>query len=238
MKAIKAILFSLLAGLTIPVASGQVIGKVYQPGDSIIMDGMVCMVIKVDDSGLHGTAMGPYAKNVKDLEKEKKNIVKYYEKEVKKGKATPEDLQMWTTHAESQANIPELGYSSSGKQKSYKIEDWTNKVPDGWRLPTSEDAEAFSTLFYGGIGENYGAGFNYLKDLLKFTPFWFINMNNMKAISDGFIIKDEDSGYTKFLVQKKPKATSVFGAKFKIMFWLEISDSGSGKEKTVPFKDF
>lgn len=210
---------------------GQIPGKIYQLGDTIILDGITCLVYKVDETGMHGTAMSPNAKSTKELEKMKKKALKRFEKEIKKGNATPEDMNTWLSEFRYQELIPVIAFENGKRGRTYRVDEWSKQIPQGWRIPSTRDAEDFATFYCGGIGKSNAIAFKFLGRALKLTTDPSIQSNLFQLVENGMIVSDTNEPKDiKFLQRWFQKLTG--------KEWFELRDSYIGKEKTVAVKDF
>lgn len=158
----------LFVALMPQVANAKVDGKSYEPGDTIILDGLECLVFKTDESGLSGKAMTPFAMpDEKEYQKWVKTWTKRLEKSVKKGELTQEQMDLELSYLQNQhEKIPYLLREDAGRKGgnqyyTYLTQDWKEKVPEGWRLPTVEDTQDFVSFYYDG--NCTGAKINYKK---------------------------------------------------------------------------
>lgn len=227
----RVILALLSIAFSANVSFSQIPGKIYQPGDTIILDGMSCLVYKVDDTGMHGTAMSPYARSVKKLEKLKKQTIKRFEREIKNGKATKEDMEIWLTHFNSSAQIPFLWVEKAKKGIIFRVDDWSTLIPNGWRIPSTKDAEEFATFYCGGIGKDNGIKFTFLSKTYKLTIDPLARENLLEVANNGMIISDSN-------MPKDVKFLQRWYQKLSGKHWFEIKEKFIGKEKTVAVKDF
>lgn len=113
----------------------EIPGKIYVVGDSIHMDGMVCLVFKVSEDGTHGTAVSPKGK----LSGIEKMAIKMNLKN-KKG------LHMSSAAADSLIKeceyscIPNMPIEKDSKSKTehFDYAKWREMVPKGWDLMSLE----------------------------------------------------------------------------------------------------
>ncbi len=226
---IKLIMAMLIVAFTVDNCFAQIPGKTYQPGDTIIMDGMPCLVYKVDETGMHGTAMSPCARSTKELDKIKKRSIKYFEKEIKKGKATQDDMSLFITGVDRSKQIPFIAEEKGKGGKIYRVDDWSSKIPQGWRIPSTKDAEDFATFYCGGLGKDNGMGLKFLNKAFELTTDIFVRNNLLLVASNGMIVSDSNNPSDVKFLQKWNKS-------FK--YWFELKDEFLGTEKTVAVKDF
>ncbi len=211
--------------------AGQILGKIYQIGDTIILDGIPCLVYKVDETGLHGTAMSPYARSSKEIEKMKKKTLKHYEKEIKKGNATPEDMNDWLTNFSSQWQIPVITVEKVNGGRVYRVENWSKQIPHGWRIPSTKDAEEFATFYCGGVGRSYGIKYTFVNKANSLTTDPLLRSSLTQIAFYGMIVSDSyNPADVKFLQRLHSKGTG--------KSWFELEASFVGSEKTVAVKDF
>lgn len=215
--------FCMLFGSTAAIA--KIPGKSYAPGDTMHVDGIIATVVSVDNTGLRGKVISPYARTPKKMEKEKKKIIKFIEKEIKKGKATQEDLDNAISYYQGAEQIPVLYTTKKG---IFCIEDWYKEVPDGWRLPNEDDASDFAKLFCNGIGKEYNIGFNILKKIQDLVIDSFARQNFANLVLFGFYVEKPSFGYLKRWERAFPT----------IRTWFQIDKKGNGVQLTVAFKDF
>ncbi len=209
----------------------QIPGKIYQLGDTIILDGMSCLVYKVDYTGMHGTAMSPYARSNKELEKLKKQSIKHFEKEIKNGKATKEDMEIYLSNLSSLAQIPVMVVEKGKKGKIYRVDDWSTQIPYGWRIPSTKDAEEFATFYCGGLGKDNGIKYKFTMKAKELTIDPFARANLIQVAFNGMIISDSNMpADVKFLQRWMQQISG--------KMWFEIKETYIGKEKTVAVKDF
>lgn len=232
MKGICKLLLAILSVVLYTTDSmGQIPGKIYQPGDSIIIDGMSCLVYKVDDTGMHGTVMSPYMVTPKVLEKDKKKTIKDIEKEIKKGKATQEDLDVALAHYNTLKKFPVITREREGKGTIYKVDEWSKQIPEGWRIPSTKDAEEFATFYCGGIGKEHGIKFKFLAKAYELTTAKLTKSNLLQVANYGIIVSDSNQPKdVKFLPRYWNKRTG--------NMWFELKDKFVGTELTVAVKDF
>ncbi len=210
----------------------QIPGKIYQPGDTIIMDGMSCLVYKVDETGMHGTAMSPYARTTKQLDKLKKQTIKYYEKEIKKGRATQDDMNVYIASVDSLKQIPVVAVEKGKKGKIYRVDDWSSKIPQGWRIPSTKDAEDFAIFYCGGLGKDNGIkSIKFLKKPNELTTDRSARDILLNVVFYGMIVSDSNNPSDVKFLQR-------WTQKFSFKEWFELKDKFIGKEKTVAVKDF
>ena len=174
------------------------------------MDGMIAMVYKTSDSGLHGTAISPYAKTPKDIEKLKKKATKQYSDGIKKGELTQEELDERIQQIECNSKIPFI----QRIKNVYHTGDCENLLPNGWRIPTTTDAEDFAIFYCGGLGKDYKFSTNRYKELSSDK---FIQQNLLWLSLYGFICKDPTTSSVRFLQNQfiKLKGKSYFAIKDK-----------------------
>lgn len=231
MKKILFVVFSILMLLP-QYAEAQVEGKVYALGDTINLDGMNCLVYKVDETGMHGTAImmvyTPYW-----LEGTIEMITDEGAKKIKKGKMTQEDLDAQIASLEARSKIPVITKTKTdSKNYRFHVDKWAQKLPVGWEFPTLADAEDFATFYCGGIGKKHSKGtFGMIKQAKKLTsdPVWQNDL--LMMTSNGFICGDKPEPPVTFLHTKKDKAMGVKA-------WLDFDKEMEGREETVIIRKF
>lgn len=227
MKKILFIVFGLLMLLP-QYAEAQVEGKVYALGDTINLDGMNCLVYKVDETGMHGTAImmvySPYW-----LEGTIEMITDEGAKKIKKGKMTQEDLDAQIASLEARSKIPVITKTKEGQTYTFHLDKWVKKLPKGWEFPTLADAEDFATFYCGGIGKKHSMGtLAMFKAAKKLTadPVW---QNDLPQMTYNGILCGDNA--VTFLHQKKDKALGVKA-------WLDFDSKTNGREETVIIRKF
>lgn len=209
----------------------QITGKIYQLGDTITIDGIKSIVFKVDDSGMHGTAMSPYAMTQKELDKLRKQFVKQLEKEVKKGNSTEAEMNKALSDFDNQTRLPVINTEKRKKGRVFKVDEWSKQIPEGWRIPSKQDASDFATFYCGGLGSDHGIKFKFLMRSKDLTSDLMSQANLMMIAFYGMIISDSyDPSDVKFLQRWSKKING--------KEWFEIRDKFVGSEKTVAVKDF
>lgn len=206
----------------------QIPGKTYQPGDSIILDGMICLVYKVDDSGMHGSAMSPRVADSKHFEKTKKNTIKYFEKEIKKGNAIQADLDVALMSIEKASKLPQMEVT---KKHVYKVDEWTKLLPNGWRIPSSDDANDFATFYCGGLGKDYAIKVKFLMKATELTKNPLLQDILLYISQRGMIISDSCKPEDVKFMQR-------YQQKMSMKDWFQIDDLPIGNEQLVAVKDF
>jgi len=229
---IKLIMAMLVFANVAGISFAQIPGKIYQPGDTIIMDGMSCVIYKVDETGMHGTAMSPFARTEKQLDKLKKQTIKHFKKEIKKGKATQEDMNVYLACVNNIKQIPIIVKEKAKKGGAiFRIDDWSSKIPQGWRIPSTKDAEDFATFYCGGLGKDYAIKVKFLLKYKDLTTDIFASHLISSVAFYGIIVSDSyNPSDVKFLQKWHQNAT------FKD--WFQLNDKFVGKELTVAVKDF
>lgn len=230
-KSFKLIMTILVITLLHDNCIAQIQGKIYSPGDSVVIDGIPSIVYKVDESGLHGTAMSPFARTSKEIDKLKKQFAKHYEKEIKKGNATQAELEFSLACIDSLSNIPIVPIEKAKQGKIYHVDDWSKSVPLGWRIPTIKDAEDFAVFFCGGLGKEYGKKYTFVSQASKFSSDPLIRSSLTMVVFYGIIVSDSDKPSDVRFLQRYTQRLSGKD-------WFEIKDTFIGKEKTVAVKDF
>lgn len=210
---------------------GQTPGKIYQLGDTVNIDGLSCLVYKLDETGMHGTALSPFAKTTEKLEKEKKKTIKSFEKAIKKGKATQEELDEWLANFDSQVKIPIITKRKGTKGLVYEVDAWSEKAPQGWRIPTSRDVEDLTTFICGGLGKNNGVTFSLIKKVNGLTADQFARSNLLSAVFYGMIVSDSNNPADVKFLQR-------FSQTLTMKEWFELKDTYTGNELTFAVKDF
>lgn len=232
----KQILRLILAVMIVIMAShnafSQIPGKIYQLGDTLVMDGMSCLVFHVDDSGMHGSVMAPYVRTEKELEKAKKEGSKHFEKEIKKERATDADLVLWQSTFEGLSRFSEIKKEKvKGGGFVFHVCEWLTQIPFGWRAPSKQDAEAFATFYCGGLGKENGIKSKFTSPVNELVPDEIWRKNLIYLIYKGMIVSDSGiSDDVQFLHQ-------IF-VPLKSISYLELRESFIGTEKTVAVRDF
>lgn len=232
MKSLIAFVAAIMAGcLAAPLtATAQVPGKPYAPCDTIVLDGISCLVISVDETGMHGKAMSPYLVKAKDADKMKKNAEKAYKKQVKKQEITEEDAAVGIAIVNSTYDkLPPL---PDKKGESTDFNGFKSKTSDAWRWPTKEDVNDVGVITYGGIGKDYKySGYkllsicdnvsdSYWRDILVYATFY------------GFVY--DENGKTHYIQRYMNN-----GGLKKPSQWLEdTGERGGGKEKVFFVRGF
>ncbi|MDE7462668.1 MAG: hypothetical protein K2M88_05855 [Muribaculaceae bacterium] len=205
--------------------NAQIPGKPYQIGDTIVMDNMLGMVYKIDETGLHGSAMSlPLQEDyyIKSCGSMLKIDLK---KRVKKGDITAE--QMETDLALHFKRVPPIPTQKAKDGLYYNYKAWSNQLPKGWRLPTSQDAEDICSPFTGGLGqENSIGGLSEDKLASKVTANFSFKWALKRLLPFGFIIEDGDGVAFIHNINKKGKQ------------WFIVSDKYKGREEVIAVKDF
>lgn len=215
MKKIITIALLLLA----MAAYAEIPGKIYVEGDSIHMDGMVCLVFKVNEDGTHGTAVCPKGK-ISGMEK---TAIKLNLKN-KKG--------LGMSGAEADSLIAECAYSiippvptrkgSKSNTQVYDYAQWKTMVPQGWRLINLEEAKELLALVkqYNNLTYKKMKDYNITEQAYKF----FIAFVTDIESTHGVIGTDAGNSSVSFIRLQGKKLD-------------EYSGYG-GKEKTMAVKDF
>lgn len=214
-------------------ASAHIIGKNYMPGDIIMIDGIESLVFHVDDTGLHGKAMNICWPDVPgDLQKSLKKAKSRYEKKIKKGEMTEEQMNNNLSIIENAFRIPEPKRNKMAKIEHFDPQDWYKAAPEGWRLPDLTDAEDFCTFYCGGMGKDFKTSFKKFIDLSKSLVQQndlFEQYRLMVYATKGFICTDGEN--IKFLARQMSKGLSMD-------CWFELSDDSTGYEMAFGVKDF
>lgn len=182
--------------------------QTFKPGDVINVDGWICMVISVDNTGEHGKIMSnPSVELTPD---QVASIAKSLEESVGDGQSIELDL--------SEDALLRMGpLPLLTKNKRIDVEVWKQSMPEGWDLPSASDIADFCSVVAGGIGKNN-----------KFSRMDCTMKNpSMSRIFSGGLVFKEDSG--------KLYSLQVKGAK---TCYFEIKDKLTGKECTVAVKSF
>lgn len=231
MKQIIKLIMAMLVFANAGNSFAQIPGKIYQPGDTIIMDGMSCVVYKVDETGMHGTAMSPYARTEKQLDKLKKQFIKRFNKEIKKGKATQDDMNVYLACVNNIKQIPIILKEKAKQGAIFRIDEWSSKIPQGWRIPSTKDAEEFATFYCGGIGKDNAIIVKFVLRHKELATDILARDILIQVAFRGMIISDSyNPSDVKFLQRWEQKATA--------KNWFEIKDKFLGSEVTVAVKDF
>lgn len=150
------ILLCLLTGFMFaPTASvhAQVIGKTYQIGDTIHIDGYHALVIQVDESGLHGLAMSHASSNFH--KKAEKNYIKRLDKQLKKGQISEEDYQQMLEDFRAQKVVPKVPTENfKGGRRAFDIDEFAKEMGEGWRVPNPEDVQALNQFMIESTDNN------------------------------------------------------------------------------------
>lgn len=225
MKKLIFMLFGIMLMGSVNV-NAQVEGKVYATGDTVIMDGMNCIVIKTDETGMHGKAISPIGRTRKEIDKLKASILKDGEKRIKKGETTREEVDAYVAQAEANSKLPRI----IRVKDTYQTGAWLNQIPSGWRLPSTEDAEDFAIFYCGGIGKDHSVKNMYKKNMCSDK---LAQETLIQLAFAGFICYDYQHQDIKFLRQWKTGRLEL-----PVKFWLEIKDKYAGTEKTIAVKEF
>lgn len=189
------ILLCLLTGFMFaPTASvhAQVIGKTYQIGDTIHIDGYHALVIQVDESGLHGLAMSHASSNFH--KKAEKNYIKRLDKQLKKGQISEEDYQQMLEDFRAQKVVPKVPTENfKGGRRAFDIDEFAKEMGEGWRVPNPEDVQVLNQ-FMIGITDNHSINFaKYAKYMKKVNLPYEWKETFEQIISKRFIAQKENS---------------------------------------------
>lgn len=230
---VKSLFVMMIAIVVTSTVNAQIPGKIYYPGDTIKMDDVTFLVFKVDDTGMHGSALSPYARSSEAIEKLKKKTLKKLKKNVKKGEMTQDELDDRILQIEAIHKIPFVPIEDSKNGYDFRVDNWYKEAPQGWRLPTSKDAEDFAVFFCGGLGMN-NAKFNLLGQPKKVTSDELHQSNLFDIIfKSGMIVCDSDKpDDVRFMARYITNGFKGFKD------YLEIKDTFRAGVLTVAIKDF
>lgn len=215
-------IFSLLALIT-PFISAQ---KQYTRGEPVFVDGVRGLVVSTADDGTVATVMtlcnGEGLVTDADPEAAAEAIRT-------NTALTPEQREMALSAIDPNATIsvllPEVPREKNGSKAIYHVDQWASKVPAGWHLPNSDEAEAIATLIYGGLGKKHSVKLNKLQEACHNAtsdPLWRSQLHALAGL--GFLTcPDNDPANVRF-VSRNTKGLSCF---------FEIADRFSGNEMTV-----
>lgn len=185
-------IFLILAIITTFINEGisQIPGKIYSQGDTVNINGINSLIIKVDDSGLHGLviALSDYTSddNIKKFEKLKKG-------QVKKGELTDEDMQIQISEFKNFKGFRSIQTEKrKGNKKFFNTKEFVGQLEQGWRLPTREDAAAWGQFLWD-ISNGHMNVYNkprYNPNTKSFPDLW---PNYIYDIAHGFIGCDENN---------------------------------------------
>lgn len=206
-------------------------GAKLREGDVTIIDGMLSFVFNVDEETGRATVFTLAARTTKDLEKLKKKVEKHYDKEIKDNNATIEDKDRVLSCLEASKQIPFVGVEKAkgGKGYVYLVEEWAKSVPDGWRLPTSDDVESLAKYIGWGLGKDNGMS-NWVGKIKEKTDDFIMMPELVYIFWSGILISDDGGNDVKFLQRKTIKEW------MNIKDVITISDKFGGKERTVAVK--
>lgn len=204
-------------------------GAKLREGDVTIIDGMLSFVFKVDEETGRATVFTLAARTEKDLEKLKKKVEKHYDKEIKNNNATTEDKDRILSCLDASKQIPFVGIEQAkGDKRIYLVEEWAKSVPDGWRLPTTEDVESLAKYISWGLGKDNGMS-NWVGKIKEKTDDFIMMPELVYIFWDGILISD-DGKDLKCLQRKTVKEW------MNIKDVITIGDKYAGKVRTVAVK--
>ncbi|MDE7462669.1 MAG: hypothetical protein K2M88_05860 [Muribaculaceae bacterium] len=227
-KPLLAIVVMIAFGL--PDLHARVPGKTYQIGDTIMMDGMIGMVYRVDETGLHGSVLSPNGLSENQIEKQNASVQKALAKAVKEGTLTEEQKKEALAFSFNLYQLPSIPEEKAKKGKVFRVDTWSESIPAGWRLPSSQDAEEIISLLTGGIGSDYKVGSIKLDKRVSEITSDPVSQSRLRLIILGGLIIGEDTDPSKVkFVQPMSRTMSK---------WFVVNDKFNGSESTFAVKDF
>lgn len=150
------------------------------------------------------------------------------------GADAPVDIEAAMKAAKPSITIQPLPFESSKKgRRTYLVKEWSATIPEGFRLPTSDDARDILITLVGGIGPAHSFTIKSVHEKTRgfCSDIAFSNSLYM-ALRNGFIVSDDmPSQDVRFC---KPEQLEGITTKQ----YMEISGAWRGEEYTIALTDF